>query len=313
MIGAILAGGYGRRLRPITNDIPKTMIQIKDNFTIIDRQISDFRTIGVKELYILSGHLGEKIEEYLTPKYRDMKITYFKEDKPLGTLYSMRNLLEHRRDEDIMLRNGDTVTDMNFKAMLKFASASSYGAVLFAVKMRSPYGILEIFGDTVTRFKEKPLIDAYINAGIYIFRKETFDLFFDNYPEKELETTVFPRLASRKQIGAYMEDAFWMGIDSEKDLEAIREEYSNREDAPWGYYKKVMTGSSSTIVDYFIRAEEEPTIRIPGQSVVRFNSGSGVILPENRKYREGSIMEPKGEMAIRTMEATRLEVITLHK
>ncbi|EQD43267.1 1-phosphate guanyltransferase related protein, partial [mine drainage metagenome] len=115
-----------------------------------------------------------------------------------------------------------------------------------------------------------------------------------------------------RQIGAYMEDAFWMGIDSEKDLEAIRAEYSNRDDAPWGYYKKVMTGSSSTIVDYFVRADEESTIRIPGQSVVRFISGSGLILPENRKYREGSILELKNEMTIRTMESTRLEVITIN-
>ncbi|EQD69055.1 nucleotidyl transferase, partial [mine drainage metagenome] len=139
----------------------------------------------------------EKIEEYLTPKYMDMKITYFKEEKPLGTLFSMRNLLEHRRDEDIMLRNGDTVTDMNFKAMLKFAKNSSYGAVLFAVKMRSPYGILEIFGDTVTRFKEKPLIDAYINAGIYIFKKETLDFFFESYPEKSLKLQSFQSLLPR--------------------------------------------------------------------------------------------------------------------
>ena len=312
MIGAILAGGYGKRLKPITNDIPKSMISIKENFTILDRQISDFRSIGITELYILSGHLGEKIEEYLTPKYKDLKITYFREEKPLGTLYSMRNLLEHRKDEDIMLRNGDTVTDMNFKAMVKFARNTSYGAVIFAVKMRSPYGILEIFGDTVTKFKEKPFINAYINAGIYIFKKDIFDFFFDSYPDKELETTVFPRLASRKQIGAYMEDAFWMGIDSEKDLEAIREEYSNREDAPWGYYKMIMTDKKSTITDYFIRAEEEPTIHIPGQSVVRFNSGSGMVLPENRRFREGSIIEPRGDVVIRTAEPTRLELITIH-
>ena len=55
MIGVILAGGYGKRLKPITDEIPKTLINIKEKYTIMDRQIYDFKNIGVEEIYILSG------------------------------------------------------------------------------------------------------------------------------------------------------------------------------------------------------------------------------------------------------------------
>ncbi len=309
MIGAVLAGGYGRRLKPITNDIPKSLISIRENFTILDRQISDFLVMGIDEIYILSGHLGGKIQEYLDLRYPDVRIEYFREEKPLGTLYSMRNLIENRKDSDIFLRNGDTVTDLSFKSMLKFSNDSDYGMVLYAAKMRSPYGVLETFGDTVTRFREKPFINAYINAGLYIFKKKIFNYFFDDYPEKELETTVFPRLASKKLIGAYFEDAFWMGIDSEKDLEAVREEYANRKDEPWGYVKTINSGKAM-IRDYFVKADEKVNIKVESPSIVRFHGGSGLMTKPRMKFREGTVCETKNEIELHTSEATRFEVFT---
>lgn len=311
MIGAILSGGYGRRLKPITNEIPKPMISIKEGFTILDRQIHDFNVIGIDEIYLLSGHLGEKIEEYLNSKYPELKLHYFKEEKPLGTLYSVKNLLEHRRDEDILLRNGDTVTDVNFKAMLKFARESQYGMIMFATRMKSPYGIIETFGDTVVKFREKPYINAYINAGIYIFKKEIFKYFFEKYHDKELETTVFPALASKRLIGSYIEDVFWMGIDSEKDLEAVREEYRNRVDETWGYVKTISSGPRGSISDFFIKADETCVLKVGKESIIRVTSGSGFILPDMVKYKEGSIIEGNEELKIQTADPTKIEVLSL--
>ena len=261
MIGAILAGGYGKRLKPITNEIPKALIPIAENYTILDRQMHDFSTAGIKDIYILSGHLGEKIEEYLTHRYPKFEIKYFREEKPLGTLNSVRNLLDHRSDSDIMLRNGDTVTDVNFRQMMRFAKQSSYGMIMFVTKMRSPFGIVELFGDTVIKFREKPQLQSYINAGLYIFKKSIFPMFGEDFQDRELETTVFPKLALNKQIGAYTEEVFWMGIDSEKDLDVVREAYENRTDMQWGYVMKLITGSSAAIEDVFVRAGEKARLK----------------------------------------------------
>lgn len=310
MIGAILAGGYGKRLKPITNEIPKALVPIADDYTILDRQMHDFRCAGINEVYILSGHFGEKIEEYLTKKYPDFTIHYFKEEKPLGTLYSVRNLLEHRSDSDVMLRNGDTITDVNFKQMISFSNRSNYGMVMFVTRMRSPFGIVEMIGDMVTKFREKPFLQSYINAGIYIFKKSIFDKFFDDYQDRELETTVFPKLANAKQIGAYSEDVFWMGIDSEKDLEVVREAYKNRKDTPWGYLKRLSTDFATEVEDVFVRAGETAHITVKKQSLVRINYGSGKMSPD-LKYKEGSTVSLSKSFEIEAREATSAEIIEL--
>ncbi len=85
MIGAILAGGYGKRLKPITDNIPKALIEIRENYTIMDRQLLDFKNSGIMDVYILSGYLSEKIEEYYRD-YRDLNIHILNEEKPMGTL-----------------------------------------------------------------------------------------------------------------------------------------------------------------------------------------------------------------------------------
>ncbi len=310
MIGAILAGGYGKRLKPITDDIPKALIPIKEGYTILDRQMHDFRCAGIREVYILSGHLGEKIEEYLSGKYSDFKIECFKEEKPLGTLYSVRNLLEKRSDEDVLLRNGDTVTDVNFKKMLTFAKSSSYGMTMLVTRMRSPFGIVEMIGDMVTRFREKPFLQSYINAGIYVFRKSIFDRFFDEYQDRELETTVFPKLANDKQIGAYTDDSFWMGVDSEKDLDSIRKIYKNREDTSWGYLKRLSDDFPTRVEEVFVRSGETAHIEIKKQSLVLIHRGSGILGPD-LSYSSGSSESFTGSFDITAREATSAEIIEI--
>ena len=194
MIGAILAGGFGKRLKPLTDEIPKAMIQIKENYSILDRQIFDFKTIGIREIYILSGYLGEKIQEKYGTEKDGMKFTYLREDKPLGTLYSIRNLIAERSDEDVLLRNGDTVTDLNFQKFVDFSKKSDFDLIMFVSKMRSPFGIVELLGDQILSFQEKPFLNHFINSGVYYIKKRAFPYFSRDYLTKDIETTVFPKI-----------------------------------------------------------------------------------------------------------------------
>jgi NDP-sugar pyrophosphorylase family protein len=309
MIGVILAGGYGKRLKPITDEIPKTLVNIKDNYTIMDRQIFDFKNMGIKEIYVLSGYLGHKIEERYGESDGEVNFHYFREDKPLGTLFSIRNLLDHRSDEDIILRNGDTVTDLNMERFMEFASSSRYGMTMFVTRMKSPFGIVETFGDEVISFKEKPYLDYYINAGFYFIKKSVFRYFFEDYFDKDVETTAFPRLVRDKEVGVYREDTMWMGIDSEKDLEMVREEYLNRTDTPCGYVKNLYKSGKNSIIEYFVKSGKTQKISAGKNSVARVLRGNGIMASgTGSKYKENQIIPLTEDAEFRAFENTIIDV-----
>ncbi|GGM66688.1 glucose-1-phosphate adenylyltransferase [Thermogymnomonas acidicola] len=305
MIGAILAGGYGKRLKPLTDEIPKALVPIKEGYTIMDRQLFDFRVMGIEEVYILSGYLGQKIEERYGDEYMGLKMRYLREERPMGTLFSLRNLISHVRD-DIVLRNGDTITDMNMKRFLEYAANSNYQLLMFVVKMKSPYGIVETLGDQVLNFVEKPFLNHFINAGFYYIKREALDIFFEDYHGKDLETTVFPRMARRKMVGAYTEDTLWMGIDSEKDLEQIREEYSNREDMEWGYRKVIFSDGRRTVSEVFVRTGERASVD-DGESILRIISGLAEV--NGKAVHTGDVILEEGKAEITAYEDTKVEVI----
>ncbi len=273
MIGAILAGGYGKRLKPLTDDLPKGLVELKEKYSILDRQIMDFESSGISEIFFLTGYLGEKIEERFGSGKGHLKFHYLKEDKPAGTLNSLRGLFNEKSSDDILLRNGDTVTDLNFKRFISFARKSDFLISMFITKMRSPYGVIEAIGDMVTSFREKPLLDSYINAGVYYIKKNARSYFFEDYIFNDLEKTVFPKLAEEKLLGCYREDTLWMGIDSEKDLQAIRSEYRGRTDYEWGYVKKILEFDNVNFIDYYIKAGERVELEME-RSTARIMSGS---------------------------------------
>ncbi len=312
MIGAILAGGYGKRLKPITDEIPKALVQIRENYTIMDRQVFDFANIGIRDLYVLSGYRGEKIEEMYGSEHMGIRFHYLREDKPLGTLFSLRNLLNETSDEDILLRNGDTVTDLNFKRFVNFSQASDYGIVMFVARMRSPFGIVDTLGDQITKFREKPYLDHYINAGIYYIKKKAFPYFSRDYMDRDVETTVFPMLANDKLAGAFTEETMWLGIDSEKDLDQIRKDYADRDDEPWGYRKDLYSTGDRKLSEYFVKADEKVTLEAPEGAIIRIMDGMGLAVHDTtRKFISQDIIPFKGTLTLEPRSNTHLEFITI--
>ena len=229
-VGMILCGGFGKRLRPVTETVPKPLVEISDNYTILDKQLFDFKNAGVNEVYLLAGFLHEKIEERYGDDYDGIKIHYVIEDEPLGTLNAIRLGMNAIGDENIqcIIRNGDVVSDINLKAMIEHGVKSSFPVTMFVTQMQSPYGIVEISGERLVSFKEKPILeDYYINGGIY-FTKSKLDF----------EKFYFPDLAKNNKLGYYRENGiYWVAVDTSKELESVRKEYENKTDKPWGYEK----------------------------------------------------------------------------
>ena len=317
-VGMILCGGFGKRLKPLTDKIPKPLIEIKKGYTILDKQLFDFKSADINKVYLLTGFLSEKIEERYGNEYKGLKIEYVKEEEPLGTLNAIKLGMEAIDDDNqCVIRNGDVVADLNLKKMVRLGEKSNYPLTIFITKMRSPYGIVEISGDKITDFKEKPLLDYYINAGVY-FAKEPID--FGDFEKGDIEKTVFPIMAKENKLGFYKEDGlFWMAIDTSKELEEIRKEYKNREDKPWGYEKILINTDKYLTKELFIKEDYRTSFHYHKKKdeTMYIIKGSGYIEFEDKKEyfsKNDTIrIKPKTPHSIVAMENTLLqEVSTPH-
>lgn len=252
VIGIIFAGGYGKRLLPLTNTTPKPLLELKKGFTILDKQLLDLKYAGIMEVYLLIGHLGDKIKARYGDSYEGVKIRYLVEEKPMGTLWALNNALK-RLDRDAVVRNGDVVADINIKNLIDSARKGENLVTITVTKMQSPYGIIEFSDRKIISFKEKPTLDLYVNAGVYYIKKEAFPYFAREYDKKDIEHTVFPVLVEERKVGPYYEDCFWRSVDGVKDLEAVRKEFEARLEKPWGYEKIIVNNEKYLVKELYIK------------------------------------------------------------
>lgn len=293
MIGMILCGGYGKRMWPLTETIPKPLVELKTNYTILDRQLFYLAIAGIKKVVLLTGHLSEKIQERYGSNYKGIDIEYSIEDKPHGTLFAIKNGIEKFANEDVIIMNGDVVTDINLKKMVESWNREKFLVSMFVTKMRSPYGIVELEGESIKSFREKPTLDQYINGGVYCFStKCQFD-----QEHGDMEKSFFPNLAKVGKLGHYKEDdVFWVAVDTIKELEEVRREYSNREDKPWGYEKVLVRTEKYMTKELFIKEGyststhyhkiKDETLHIQkGILSVEFEDGTKKIFQRNENFR----------------------------
>jgi len=220
----ILAGGFGKRLKPLTDNRPKPMIEILDK-PILEWQIKHLAKNNIREIIICVGYLKEQIIDYIASGNKfDVHVAYTVEDEPLGTGGALKNTYSLLKDEKngFFMINGDILTNINF---LDLANEDNHSK-LALVPLKSPYGIVEFDENlNVTGFEEKPNIDGkWINAGIYFFNQEVFDYL----PERgNIETTALPAMAKEQKLKAKnFENSFWKSIDSHKDIEESSKELS---------------------------------------------------------------------------------------
>lgn len=222
MKGVILAGGFGKRLKPITDNVPKPMIEILDK-PIIEWQIQLLAKNNIREIIICVGYLKEQIIDHIASGNRfNVKVAYTVEEEPLGTGGALKNTYSLLKDEKegFFMINGDILTNIDFKILADKNKTNT----LAVVPLSSPYGIVDFDEQlNVTGFKEKPHIqDKWINAGIYFFNEDVF-----NYlPDKgNIETTALPEMANQQKLKAKkFENSFWKSIDSHKDIEESSKE-----------------------------------------------------------------------------------------
>ena len=193
MIGAIFAGGYGKRLQSFNPELPKVLLPLKDDFVILDKQLYDFESAGLDEVYLMIGYKGDAIVKRYGTQWNRIKIHYLREKEPMGTLWALRNLFS-KIESDILLRNGDTVCDVDLRKFIKYSLSNQKLATIVVVRVRSPFGMVSIDGNIIKKFDEKPFLPFYVNGGTYFLKKEIKSsfIFFISFASPFTKTPPFP-------------------------------------------------------------------------------------------------------------------------
>lgn len=217
MKAVILAGGFGKRLRPLTDERPKPLIEIGGK-PIIEWQIKWLKKFGVTSVFVLAGYKKEVLIDWVA-KNQDklgIPIAILTEDQPLGTGGAIKRLNGFiSNGEKFFVLNGDILTNLDLSKL----GDDKAVAVISLVPLRSPFGIVKVDSNgNITQFVEKPILkDFWINAGIYSMNSEIFEYL----PEKgDIEKETFPLLAQKGLLkGVTFDDVYWRSIDTLKDYE----------------------------------------------------------------------------------------------
>ena len=237
-----IAGGRGERLRPLTNNRPKPMVEINGK-PIISYQVDWMRSQGVTDVIFLCGYKGEMIKEYfyhymlhnndVTIKLgKNRKITIHEnheaEDWEITLVDTGENTLKGARihkimdyiDDDFMVTYGDGLSDVNLEDLLKFHKSHGKLITMTAVRPAAKFGELKLNRDQVSSFEEKPqLNEGWVNGGFFVMEPECMDLIEGDTTMLERE----PLVAAAKQgdLIAYRHEGFWQCMDTKRDKDKL--------------------------------------------------------------------------------------------
>jgi len=197
----IMAGGFGKRLKPYTDNCPKPMLEISGK-PILEHIINNLKSQGFRKILISVHYLSENIMSYFkTGKNLGVSIEYIKEEKPLGTIGSLGHF-RGKSKKPLVVVNGDTLTNINLKEMLNFHLKNKSHATM-AVKVMinsNPYGVVKSKGLIVENFQEKPVDKIYINAGVYIISNSAIGLLKKNLKIDAPKFLMYLKKKKKKKI-----------------------------------------------------------------------------------------------------------------
>lgn len=172
----IMAGGKGTRLKPITNVIPKPLVPIGEK-TILEEIMDQFEAVGCQKFYMSVNYKSNMLRYYLDQLPHRYDVSFFEEDKPLGTIGSV-SLLKGKIDTPFFVSNCDIVIDQDMRDVYDYHCEKHNDlTIVTAVKsFRIPYGVIETGEDgLMTALKEKPELTYMINTGVYILNPGCID------------------------------------------------------------------------------------------------------------------------------------------
>lgn len=219
----INAGGKGTRLDPFTRVLPKPLIPVGD-LPIIEHIMKEYQSYSCNEFHIIVNYKRELMKAYFAENENNYDITWYNEEKPLGTGGGL-SLLKGRFTDTFFFANCDALLTANYDSMLRF-HRENHNAVTMVCAYKNiniPYGVVEMGPNgAIESMREKPLVSFLTNTGIYIVEPEVVDDIEDGVP------IGFPDIVERerrkgKKVAAFpVSENDWMDMGQLSELEKMR-------------------------------------------------------------------------------------------
>lgn len=248
----ILAGGYGTRLMEETETRPKPMVEI-GGLPIIVHIMKIYAAHGVKDFVICLGYKGYVIKEYFNNYFlhmadvtfdlgrnetrilrgnaEDWRVTLIDTGQDTMTGGRLKRVAPYVSNEPFCMTYGDAVSTVDISESLRFHRAHGRLATVTAVRPASRFGALDVEGDAVLGFQEKPTIDNHwINGGFFVLSPPILDMIEDDHTV--WEEGPMKRLAAEGQLCAFKHTGFWQPMDTMREKRLLEELWVQGK-APW--------------------------------------------------------------------------------
>jgi mannose-1-phosphate guanylyltransferase len=231
----VMAGGFGSRMKELTKDTPKPMLPLNGK-PILENSLDLCKRYGINEITLSVFYFADKIKDYFKDgKEFGVKITYVKEDEPLGTAGALR-LHKEWLDEPFMMCNADELKDINLQNMYRqhIKTGASVTIALTEVDDPSQYGVVDMEGLKIKRFVEKPKKGQepsnFINAGLYIINPEAIKMVPEGFCM--VEKNIFPQLAEQGKLYGFKFDGQWFDTGTPERYKFAEENWRGYKEKP---------------------------------------------------------------------------------
>lgn len=215
----IMAGGEGTRLRPLTYDTPKPLLKV-GNKPIMEHNVDRLATYGIENFTVSIRYLGDQIVSYFGDgSDKSLNIRYIREDEALGTAGGL-SLVDEFSSESILLTNSDILTTLNYEDFyLDFIERDAdISIVTIPYRVKVPYGVFELNGESIAGLKEKPEYTYYSNAGIYLIKRELIEQ-IPNNDYLDVTDLIEKLIAQGKKVVSFPFWGYWLDVGKPEDFE----------------------------------------------------------------------------------------------
>jgi dTDP-glucose pyrophosphorylase/predicted transcriptional regulator len=223
----LMAGGFGSRLRPLTDDCPKPLLKVGGK-PILETILENFKENGFYRFYLSVNYKAEMIQDFFADGSKwGVQIEYLYESKRMGTAGAL-GLLPEKPDLPIFIMNGDLLTKINSRQLLDYHLQYKADATMCVkeYKFQVPYGVVRLEKNRLAGIEEKPNQRFLINAGIYVLEPRALEL-VPNNEYLDMPVLFKKMLEHKRKIATFPIREYWLDIGQSEDYEKANGEYQS--------------------------------------------------------------------------------------